>query len=213
MTLPVQGAMARQAARQVGVRELSRATHKVLGAVEDGTRLIVTRHREPLAVILSVRDACEGLVLSTGELQPIESGAPAGGGNPWPGGGPRPIDVFVPPRVAAREDLRRVPARDRFVLHRELYAREREPGGGRRAARLVWADSGRWLFVCSHAESGLAVVHELFSGQELERSLMGEELWLARAKQRIERSLHGRLKPFPPRAASAPPPRPWSGTP
>ena len=213
MTLPVQGAMARQEARQVGVRELSRATHDVLRGVSDGTRLIVTRHREPVAMILSVRAACEGLVLSTGQVKPVARGAPADGVKPWPGGGPRPIDLFVAPRVAAREDLRRVPARDRFALHRQLYAREREPGGACGAARLAWADSGRWLFVCSHAEPGLAVVHELFSGQELERSLMGKELWLARAKQRIERSLHGRLKPGPPRAASGPPPRPWSGTP
>lgn len=213
MTLPVQGVMARQGARQVGVRELSRATHEVLRAVGDGTRLIVTRHREPLAVIVSVRDACEALVLSSGELQPLESGAPAGGVKPWPGGGRRPIDLLVPPELAGREDLRRVPARDRFVLHRYLHARYRELEGASGAARLVWAASGRWLFVCSHAEPGVAVVHELFSGQKLERTLIGEELWLARAKQRIERSLHGRLKPGPPRASSVPPRRPWSGTP
>ena len=207
--------MARQRVRAVSTRELSHATQEVLREVRcgDGTRFVITRHREPVAVILSVRDAADAYLVSAGDLEPVDldldhDAAPVVGAL----GGLR---MHAIERLVSSRRLRGVAPRDRAALCRRLYELDRA-GGGPMGAHpwLEWAPSGRWLFVCSLPEPGRAVVHDLFDGRELERSLMGDELWAARERQDAQRSLHGRLGPSRPRRAfSAPPRRPSSGTP
>lgn len=70
-----------------------------------------------------------------------------------------------------------------------------EPG----TAVPIWTRSGRWLAVCSIGEDGGVLIAELLAGWELERLVMGEELWRARERQYSQRSLHGRM----PRGAPA----------
>jgi prevent-host-death family protein len=43
--------------REVGVRALARATARYIRAAEYGERLVVTRHGDPVAVILSIDES------------------------------------------------------------------------------------------------------------------------------------------------------------
>jgi antitoxin (DNA-binding transcriptional repressor) of toxin-antitoxin stability system len=214
-TVAVEGAMARQGARAVSTRELSHSTHEVLREVGsgDGSRFVVTRHREPVAVLMSVRDAADAYLVSTGDLEPVDldldhDASPVVGAL----GGLR---IHAIERLVWQGRLRGVAPRDRAALCRRLYELDRV-GGGPMGAHpwLEWVPSGRWLFVCALPAPGHAVVHDLFGGRDLERSLMGDELWAARERQDVQRSLHGRLGASRPRRAFlAPPQRPSSGTP
>jgi prevent-host-death family protein len=47
------------ASREVTVRELSRATGSVLEEVSAGKRVVVTRHGNPVALILAIDDAID----------------------------------------------------------------------------------------------------------------------------------------------------------
>src|SRR5688572_27264988 len=104
------GMLRRQAVREVGARELRHRTASVIRSVRDGERVIVMRHAEPQAVLLSVRDAIELLVepelpgLATAAEQDFERGQVEDLGPP------RPLRV-----VLAREAVRsgeRMGARD-----------------------------------------------------------------------------------------------------
>jgi len=53
---------------EVSVRELNRSTSQVLGMARDGARIIVTRHGEPIAVVLSVDQAIDLLLASSEEF-------------------------------------------------------------------------------------------------------------------------------------------------
>jgi prevent-host-death family protein len=66
---------------EVGVRELSRETSRIVRLAARGERLIVTRNGQPVAVILGMDDAIDWLVASA--------------------------DEFVRLRMAAREELAR----------------------------------------------------------------------------------------------------------
>jgi prevent-host-death family protein len=54
--------------REVSVRELSRDTTRILRGVSAGERIIVTRHGQPAAVLLSVEDAMELILVSSEEF-------------------------------------------------------------------------------------------------------------------------------------------------
>jgi prevent-host-death family protein len=47
------------ASREVTVRELSRSTGNVVAEVSAGTRVVVTRHGSPVALILAIDDAID----------------------------------------------------------------------------------------------------------------------------------------------------------
>jgi prevent-host-death family protein len=68
---------------EVSVRDLNRATSRVLAGVVDGERVIVTRHGRPIAVILSIEQAVDLFLTSSEE--------------------------FVRMRLEAREELDRLP--------------------------------------------------------------------------------------------------------
>lgn len=57
-----------EALAEVGVRQLSRETTRVLDLVESGERLIVTRQHRPIALILSVDEAEEFFLAHAPEL-------------------------------------------------------------------------------------------------------------------------------------------------
>jgi prevent-host-death family protein len=65
---------------EVSVRELTRATSRMVARPSAGERLIVTRSGQPVAVVLGIDDALDWLVASA--------------------------DEFVRLRMAAREELR-----------------------------------------------------------------------------------------------------------
>jgi prevent-host-death family protein len=54
--------------REVGVRELARDVSRLIKAAEWGERLVVTRHGDPVAVILSVDEAVDFLVVHSEEF-------------------------------------------------------------------------------------------------------------------------------------------------
>jgi prevent-host-death family protein len=68
--------------REVTVRELGRETASVLGAVAAGDRVLITRHGNPIAVILSVEEAVDVFLAHA--------------------------DQFVRMRLAARDELQRL---------------------------------------------------------------------------------------------------------
>ncbi len=51
-----------QPVREVGAKELARGLHEVLDQVADGTRVIVTRHGHPVAVMLSVDHGIDAML-------------------------------------------------------------------------------------------------------------------------------------------------------
>jgi len=53
---------------EVTVRELNRATSRMIDLASSGERLIVTRNGQPIAVIISIDDAIEWLVTSADEF-------------------------------------------------------------------------------------------------------------------------------------------------
>jgi prevent-host-death family protein len=57
-----------QTIREVGVRELNRGTTRVLEMALAGERVIVTRDGQPIAVLLSVDQAIELLLISSEEF-------------------------------------------------------------------------------------------------------------------------------------------------
>jgi len=59
--------MDRQSIREVSVRELNRGTSRVLQMASAGARVIVTRHGEPVAVVLSVDQAIDLFLVSSEE--------------------------------------------------------------------------------------------------------------------------------------------------
>lgn len=201
------GAMAHQMVRAIGARELAHETQAVLREVCDGTRLVVTKHREPIGVIMSVRDAVEALLLSSGELEIARAADPGdviprGAVEAWPPGlfPNLAYELCAPAALASHTRMRRVRSRDRVALVRTLAA---EPGLD--SPSLVWSRSGRWLFACSPVGPRLGVLHGLFDAADLERELMGEELWLARERQYSQRSLHGRMPRGAPARRTVPP--------
>jgi prevent-host-death family protein len=63
------------AIREVSVRELNRATSRVVAGAVDGERVIVTRHGRPIAVILSIEQAVDLFLTSSEEFVRMRLGA------------------------------------------------------------------------------------------------------------------------------------------
>jgi prevent-host-death family protein len=54
--------------REVKVRDLSRKTAEVLAAAASGERVIVTRHGEPIAVLIATEQAIDWFIASSEEF-------------------------------------------------------------------------------------------------------------------------------------------------
>jgi prevent-host-death family protein len=105
--------------RPVPVGELNRHASRVLGSLSDGERLVVTRHGDPVAVVMPVREAIEILVAPA--FARFREAAEAAFEadevfEPWPEAGPWRI---VLPRAFERR-LARLGGRDRGGLRRAL---------------------------------------------------------------------------------------------
>ena len=65
--------------------------------------------------------------------------------------------------------------------------------------RLLWLRSRRWVVAFAHLDSETVLVTPAFEARELERELIGEELYAAQARRNRERRLHARdLTRLPP---------------
>ena len=183
----VPGPLDQGVARAVAVGELNRYTSETVRSVEPGERLVVTRHHEPLVVVLSVRDAIELMVAPRlGALEVAASKVFEAGGtfSPWPRVGP--ARILVP--AAAADAFRRLGGRDRGGLRRALCHAD----DNRR--RPLWLPTGRWLvpFSIAEGEEDVALVHDLIDTRPLERALIGEEVWRERLRVAGSRRDHGR---------------------
>ena len=172
--------------RAVSVRELNRGTSSILASLEDGERILVTKHLEPIAVLLSVRDTLCLLAMASLVGQPPQD----------------PEAVWDRLRHMARRDL--------WTLRQELH-----PSNRRAGTNGFWTPSGRWLAIYSDSDpdpdpgpwDAFAGLVDLLSGPELERLLVGEGLWAARDAQDRGRLNHGRVgprRPLRPPAKRAP---------
>lgn len=54
--------------REIGVRQLARETGRYIRAAEYGDRFVVTRHGDPVAVILSIDESIEYLLAHSDEF-------------------------------------------------------------------------------------------------------------------------------------------------
>ncbi len=173
------------AVRAVTVGELNRHTSRTVASVADGERLIVTRHGDPVAAVLSLRDAIELLV--TPALPALADSAQhdytrADLFEPWP----------------AVEQCRIVLARAATELYHRIGPRDR--GGLRRALGRwdpdaecpLWLPTDRWLAPFSHPDEAVALVHAFIDARTLERELIGEGVWHARLRRDLDRHTHAR---------------------
>jgi prevent-host-death family protein len=170
--------------RELAIGELNRSTSRVVREVADGQRIIVTRHGEPQAVILSIGDAIELLVegqvgaLSTEATRDFQEGAIEAVEPP----GPHPVMLA---RDAAAAYARMNP-RDRVELRVAVVRGLADEG------RPVWLRSRRWIISVSYPDDETVLVCAAFAVRQLERELIGEEIWLARERRDLERRLHAR---------------------
>jgi prevent-host-death family protein len=176
-----------QTIREVGARELRHQTAKVIGSVRDGERLILTRHGQPQALALSIDDGIELIIepeltaladaaqrdLGAGRLQTLEPP------------GPYPV-LLAQEAAAAYEQMNK---QDRARLRSALVR------GRADERRLLWLPSRRWLVAFSYSDESMALVHGAFEVGEVERALIGEQIWLARERRTLERRLHARDLP------------------
>lgn len=178
-------ALTDQGVQVVSTRELNRSTSQTLRRLADGRRLVITRQREPVGVLLSIRD----VIALFAAAHSVRAPTPAGGSEA---------------DATAEGRLPHLAPRDRVDLLRAMSRVEvgfAEPG----TAVPIWTRSGRWLAVCSIGEDGGVVVADLLAGWELERLVMGEELWRARERQYSQRSVHGRMPSGAPARRVVPP--------
>ena len=181
--LSLERALGEQQVRVVSVRDLNRSTSAGLASLVDGQRVLITKHLEPVGVLLTVRDAIALFA--------------------------RAFAQDGPPREEVRERLAQMRGRDRGELRRlttclDLGVDPPAAGGGP-GNGCYWTSSGRWLAMLADPESaerpdpdggcGTGWLADLLSGPELERLLVGEELWASRRKQDLGRLQHGRLGP------------------
>lgn len=171
--------------QELTIGRLNRETSAVVRSVEDGERLIVTRHGWPQAVVLSVADCVELLVepalarLADDARADYESGATS---VPWP--------YLRPYRVrlarAADAQYRRVGGPDRRAIRRTLGR------GLADEARPLHLPTGRWLAPFSYLDENVALVHDFIDARKLRRALMGEEIFMQRRRRNIDRLAHAR---------------------
>jgi prevent-host-death family protein len=173
-----------QQVREVGVRELAHHTAEVVRSIEDGERLVVTRHGNPVAVLLSVADAIEAIVVPGLEALAHRARRDLEAGRITHIGPPGPMPVVLAREAAAAHE--RMNAQDRMALRVALM------GGPADESKLLWLRSRRWLVAFSYPEPEFVLVHGAFEARVVERELIGEEIWAARRRRRIGRWLHGR---------------------
>jgi prevent-host-death family protein len=171
--------------RAVPIGELNRHTSKIAGSVAAGERLVVTRHADPVAVVLSVRDVVE--VLAESELPILAESARSDYGEgrvveAWEHAGPFRIVLAQ----AAAEGFRRLPGRDRGGLRTALCR------GDADASRPLWLPTGCWLAPFSYAGDRDVVVHAFIATRPLERAVVGEDIWQGRLRRNIDRLVHAR---------------------
>jgi hypothetical protein len=148
-------------------------------------RLIVTRHCDPKAVVLGLRDAMEILAapafseLADAARRDMEGGETL---EPWPGVGP----VGIAMARAAAEIQHRLGARDRGALRRALCR------GDADRQRPLWLPTGHWLVPFSYEGETTALVHALIDARALEREVIGEEVWQRRLRRDLDRHTHSR---------------------
>jgi prevent-host-death family protein len=171
--------------RPVAVAALNRRTSAIVGAVGDGERLVVTRHGDPVAVVFSVRDAMEMHVAPELSLLAEEARREYEAREmfePWAHVGPWRIVLGG----AAADAYGRVGSVDRGGLRRALCR------GEAACERPLWLPSGRWLTAFSYPDEGVVLVHALIRAHELERQVIGEEVWGARLRRNLDRHAHAR---------------------
>jgi hypothetical protein len=76
--------------------------------------------------------------------------------------------------------------RDRYELRVAVV------GGKAEMRRPVWLRSRRWILSVSYPDDETVLVCAALEVRELERDLIGEEIWLARERRDLERRLHAR---------------------
>ena len=178
------GRLADQDVREVGARELRHHAASIIRSVADGERTIVTRHGEPRAVMLSIDDALDLLV------------------EPW-----LPALAQQAEREYAEEGVERLEPCGRFPValaseaagaYESMSPRDRRElrlavaAGEADEERPVWLRSRRWIASVAYPDHRTVLVCAIFAVQELERELIGEEIWLRRARRDLERRLHAR---------------------
>lgn len=183
----IEAVFERDEVHELPVGELNRRTSAVLRNFADGggQRRIITRHGEPRAVLLSVRDAIEILVSPALAESAAAAAADLAAGRimrPWEHAGPiRPVLG-----AAAAEKYHRLGGLARGDLRMGLCrgdADERRP---------LWLSHGKWLAPFSYQEPDVALVHDLIEVRPLEWELFGDQISLERQRRSIDRRLHAR---------------------
>jgi hypothetical protein len=96
--------------------------------------------------------------------------------------GPHPVVLAQ----QAAEAYSRMNPRDRYELRVAVV------GGKAEMRRPVWLRSRRWILSVSYPDDETVLVCAALEVRELERDLIGEEIWLARERRDLERRLHAR---------------------
>ena len=178
------GPLADQTIRPVTIGELNRSTSNVVHSVRDGERVVITCHGSPQAVVLGLRDAMELLIAA--ELPALAARAHAD----LQAGRVEAVQPPGPNRVrlagAATAAWERMRPRDRRLLRQALVNGEADE------ERLLWLPSGRWVVAFSYVGDATALVHQVYEVKELERALIGDEIWTRRARCDRDRLMHWR---------------------
>ncbi len=104
---------------------------------------------------------------------------------------------------------------DRNLIRRALLRAGEWRFGGREAApgvqRRSWLESGRWLMAYSVPVAGLVLVHDFVATANVERALVGDEIYEERRRIDIDRRTHARGFSRPPLQGQdgEKPERPW----
>jgi prevent-host-death family protein len=181
---PTRGVLAEQRVRTIGARMLRHRTADVVRTVTAGERLIVTRHGEPQAVVLSLDDALELLVEPELAALAAEAERDFREGRVEAVDPPGPYPVLL--STDAADAYGRMNRQDQSALRVALVRRRADEG------RLLWLRSRRWLVSFSYPDAETVLVNAVFERKELERELIGDEIWLARARRDLERMRHAR---------------------
>ena len=174
-----------------GARELQRRGADVVRSVTDGTRTVLTRHGEPQAVIVSIRDWIELLAEARVAALDPEAARDFREGAVEPIEPPGPYAVVLAREAASA--YARMKASDRRALRTALVR------GLADERRLLWLRSRRWVVAFAYPDPETVLVTAAFEARELERELIGEELYAAQARRNRARRLHARdLTRLPP---------------
>ncbi|MDQ3572807.1 MAG: type II toxin-antitoxin system prevent-host-death family antitoxin [Actinomycetota bacterium] len=202
----VASVFARQEVREVSVGELNRSTSEVLRSINDGERLIVSRHGEPMGIVLSVRDAVEAMVEpDLGSLEPrLRGRCPVEASALWRRVGSGRLAFSE----AAERQARAVIPIDRVHLQKQMDRAVQV--GLVREPTLVWSRTGMWVAAFSQLKPDLTLIWDLISTEDALRTLLGEEMTAQMRQRDLERLVHARgERPGRLQGQPAPPGRPW----